>query len=863
LSDVAPHHAHNRGDSGHLIAVAGLAVLAIIALLAAPSRTIAQGTELEGLSVLDALTVLESEGLQLIYSSDLVQPWMSVRESRESEDPAQALLDLLTPFGLTTRQGPRDSLLIVRAETVVETPLQTGSLFGIVNEQNRQRPIVGATVTVTEVGRSTTTDSEGRFLFTNLDLGNYRVLVTHPVFEEAAANAIEIEARQTTMTTFELGVAPRGALEEIVVAASQYQLTRSISATHSLLTSEDIEYLPDFGDDALRAVSRLPGTATNGVSARSNVRGGEVGETLVRFDSLRLYDPFHLEEFQSIFSTVDPRVINSMDIYTGGFPAAFGDRMSSVIDVASLNAPEEPYTEVALSFFNSSILNTGSFDDGAGEWVASVRRSNLDVLYDAFSDQAGQPRYLDAFAKFSYAVDDSLRITGNYLFFADDTTLEDLDLSRAASAEGEDRYLWLRLDHTPGPALSGATLIAQSKFSNDRSGFTAEPGVSTGSLNYHSDFTINSVQSDWTWAPNDTVFFQFGGSLGRAEGRYVYQDEVNFDLLFDVPGAATETQRTRDIRVSPNGDQYSLYASMRYSPTPEFAADFGLRWDKQTLDPAETDTLGPRLGFRYRLADRTYLRGSWGRFYQSQAINELQVNDGVQQFFRPQRSDHTVIGIEHDFPRGLNLRVEAYDKYMRSLRPRYENLLNTLILLPELKPDRVRIDPSTARARGIEVMLSQQLTPPLTWWFGYSNAWVEDEIEGVDVLRSWDQTHAVSTGMIWDTPKWNLSLAFVHRSGWPTTPVSLASSDSSVPLVTTSGRNTTRLGDFRSLDFRVTRKLDIKGTSLNLFFELTNATGKSNACCVEYEIEEEDGLFETKHLNYLPLIPSAGFVWRF
>jgi hypothetical protein len=131
------------------------------------------------------------------------------------------------------------------------------------------------------------------------------------------------------------------------------------------------------------------------------------------------------------------------------------------------------------------------------------------------------------------------------------------------------------------------------------------------------------------------------------------------------------------------------------------------------------------------------------------------------------------------------------------------------------------------------------------------------------VLRSWDQTHAVSTGLVWDTPKWNLSLAFVHRSGWPTTPVTLASSDSDVPLVTTSGRNTTRFGDFRSLDLRVTRKLDVKGTSLNLFFELTNATGRTNTCCVEYEIEDENGLFETKQLDYLPLIPSAGFVWRF
>ncbi len=863
MSEVAPHHSQYRDDRGHPIGVVGLVVLVILALLSAPIRSLAQVTELEGLSILDALTVLEAEGLQLIYSSDLVQPWMSIREPREAQDPAQALRDLLTPFGLTTQPGPSGSLLIVRAEIAAETPLQTGSLFGIVNERSRQRPVAGATVTVTEAGRSTTTDSEGRFLFTDLDLGDYRVLVTHPVFEQTTADAIEVAARQTTMTTFEMGVAQPGALEEIVVAASQYQLTRSVSASHSLLTSEDIEFLPDFGDDALRAVSRLPGTTSNGVSARSNVRGGEVGETLVRFDSLRLYEPFHLKEFQSIFSTVDPRVINSMNIYTGGFPAAFGDRMSSVIDVASLNAPEEPYTEVALSFFNSSVLNAGSFNDGAGEWVASVRRSNLDILYENFSDQAGQPRYLDAFAKFSYAVDDSLRITGNYLFFADDTTLEDLDLSRAATAEGEDRYLWLRLDHTPGPAFSGATLIAQSKFSNDRSGFTNEPGVSTGSLDYHSSFAIDSIQSDWTWAPDDTLFFQFGGSLSHVEGRYSYRDEVSFDLLFNVPGAATETQRTRDIQVSPEGNQYSLYASARYSPTPDFAADFGLRWDKQTLDPAETDTLGPRLGFRYRLADRTYLRGSWGRFYQSQGINELQVNDGVQQFFRPQRSDHTVIGIEHDFPRGLNLRIEAYDKYMRSLRPRYENLLNTLILLPELKPDRVRIDPSTARARGVEITLSQQLNQPLTWWFGYSNAWVEDEIDGVEVLRSWDQTHAVSAGMVWDTPKWNLSLAFVHRTGWPTTPVSLAPSSGGVPLVATSGRNTARLGDYRSLDFRVTRKLDVKGTSLNLFFELTNATGRNNTCCVEYEIEEESSLFETKHLDYLPLIPSAGFVWRF
>jgi len=687
--------------------------------------------------------------------------------------------------------------------------------------------------------------------------------VGHPVFAVETLDGIEVAPRQTAMTEIELSVALPATLEEITVAASQYQLSRSASATHTLLTSEDIDYLPDFGDDALRAVNRLPGTTTNGVSARTNVRGGEVGETLVRFDSLRLYEPFHLKEFQSIFSTLDPRVVNSMDVYTGGFPAAFGDRMSSVIDVASLRVPEDRYTEVALSFFNTSILSTGRFASGDGEWVASIRRSNLDLLFDAYSDQTGQPGYADAFAKLSYSLNNRLRITGNYLYFVDDTELRDVDLSREAHAEGEDRYLWLRLDHTPNDAVNGTTLIAQSKFTNDRNGFTAEPGVSTGTLEEHNSFTIESVQSDWTWKPNERFFFQVGGNVAHTDGRYDYQDEVSFDILFDVPGAATETERTRDIQVSPSGNQYALYASMRYSLTPRLTTDIGLRWDKQTLDPEHSDTVGPRLGFRYQLADRTYLRASWGRFYQSQGINELQVADGVEQFFAPQRSDHTVIGIEHDFLSGLNLRVEAYDKDMSTLRPHYENLLNSLILLPELMPDRVRISPATARARGVELFLSQQLQQPLTWWLGYSYSWVEDHIDGEDVLRSWDQTHAVTAGLNWDTPKWNLGLAIAYRSGWPTTPAELQASSGDVPIAGTSGRNTDRLDFYRSLDFRLTRKLDIQGTSLDVFVEVTNLANRNNPCCVEYEIDDETGEFETKTLDYLPLIPSVGFVWRF
>ncbi len=175
----------------------------------------------------------------------------------------------------------------------------------------------------------------------------------------------------------------------------------------------------------------------------------------------------------------------------------------------------------------------------------------------------------------------------------------------------------------------------------------------------------------------------------------------------------------------------------------------------------------------------------------------------------------------------------------------------------------MQISPATARARGIELFLSQQLQQPLTWWFGYSYSWVEDEFSDGDVLRSWDQTHAVTAGLNWDTPKWNLGLALAYRSGWPTTPIELQATGGAVPIVGTSGRNTDRLDFYRSVDFRLTRKIDVNGTSLDVFVELSNLFGRENPCCVEYEIDDDSGEFETKTLSYMPLIPSVGFVWRF
>ena len=132
--------------------------------------------------------------------------------------------------------------------------------------------------------------------------------------------------------------------------------------------------------------------------------------------------------------------------------------------------------------------------------------------------------------------------------------------------------------------------------------------------------------------------------------------------------------------------------------------------------------------------------------------------------------------------------------------------------------------------------------------------------------RSWDQTHALSGGIGWETERWNVSMAATRRSGWPRTAVLGLVDEAFVPEIITGPRNAERVGAFRSLDLRAARAFTLRRGELSAFVELTNALDRDNECCVEYEIETEDvdepGLSLTR-LDYLPRVPSLGFVWTF
>ena len=103
-----------------------------------------------------------------------------------------------------------------------------------------------------------------------------------------------------------------GGIAEIIVTASRYSLASDVPDVHDFLTQGDMDALPRFAEDALKAVHRLPGAASNGLSGLAHIRGGEAGETQVLLDGMPLYEPFHLRLLQSPSSVLDASTIEAI-----------------------------------------------------------------------------------------------------------------------------------------------------------------------------------------------------------------------------------------------------------------------------------------------------------------------------------------------------------------------------------------------------------------------------------------------------------------------------------------------------------------------------------------------------------------------
>ena len=675
--------------------------------------------------------------------------------------------------------------------------------------------------------------------------------------------AVVRSARSGPTDSAQAHIAPAGPVEEIVVQASRYRIGNDFTPLSTILRQDQLKDLPQLADETLRAVQRLPGSATNGFSSVGPVRGGEPGEIAIILDGLRLYEPFHLKNFLSPVSLLDSRLIEGVEFFSGGFPAIYGDRMSAIIDARSVR-PEQPrYYEVGVNLFHSSALASVAFADDRGHALLSYRRSNLSDLAQFIENDFGEPNYQDAFGRMDYSISDATAASFEVLVSQDAIEAIREDSTQRVRAEYRNVYAWGTIEHAWSDVMSSRAIVSYTDLTNQRHGTIDEP-ARTASVSDDRLFHVLGLR----WENSlDAGLLQhrFGLEARRLWGEYDYASDVRRAANSPFPGSPAHRLQQR-LAPQPEGYEALGYWDVRADLSDRWILQGGVRIDTQTYDGSDDgEQWSPRLSVLYELGANSNLRASWGRFYQAQGINELQVEDGIDRFYPVQVADHFIVGFDHAFDAGFDLRVEAYRKQYRRLNPRWENMFDPLVLFPEAEFDRVMIDPDSARAYGAEVLLRMRQRGPWSGWISYTWSAVEDRIDGEDVPRSWDERHAMNLGIVWSSGPWTASLANSYHTGWPTTLLAFEPS-SPTPRVSSTGRNHERFAAFNSLDLRVTRTLVLGRGVLDVFAEVTNATSRDNPCCVEYQAvttPSGETTYEPDVDSWLPLVPSVGVLWRY
>lgn len=649
-------------------------------------------------------------------------------------------------------------------------------------------------------------------------------------------------------------------VEEVIVQTSRYSLAAD-TAVSTFLTQEQVKNMPRLADEPLRAVQRLPGTATNGVSSLGPVRGGEPNETAIVLDGLRLYEPFHLKNFLNPVSLLDSRLIDGIDFYAGGFPVPYGDRMTAIIDARSVRPAAPRYYELGLNVFHASALAAARFADGRGEALVSARRSNLGDLVKLGDEDFGEPHYSDGFARVAYQLDEDTHAALDVLLSSDSIRARRSSGQQRATARYRNVYTWATLDHDWSERAASRLIASFTDLSNLRRGEVNEPGIRVGRVDDERIFHVIGLRLENSLATGP-LDHRFGVEVRRLWGDYEYFSELTVEPQVPFPGSAGFSS-SRMLAPSPSGYENSAYWDARARLGSRWTVQGGLRIDTQSYDGSDDgEQISPRLSVLYALAPQTHLRASWGRYFQYQGINELQVEDGIDTFHPAQHADHMIVSFDHSFGAGLDLRLEAFRKDYARINPRFENLFDQLALLPELEFDRVRLDPQGAQVSGVELLV--RLKPRGSWsgWLSYTWSQARDRIDDRDVPRSWDQRHAINLGVVWSSGPWTATLVDSYHSGWPTTRLELAED----PQLALDARNRSRLDFYNALDLRVTRTYALARGALDVFLEINNALSRDNPCCTEYDVTRNaDGsLRYSRDDNFwLPLVPSIGVLWRY
>ncbi len=736
----------------------------------------------------------------------------------------------------------------------------------------------GASVAVPALSLGTTTEADGHFSL-SLPEGPHQLVVS---FVGYASQTLPVNLHHAQQQSFILAAAS-SELSEVVVQGQQ-TLREKLQSTQmgiEHLSIREAKLLPAlFGEvDILKTLQLKPGVQSGGEgSSGLFVRGGSADQNLVLVDNVVVYNPNHLF---GLFSVFNSDAVQSVDLYKAGFPAQFGGRLSSVVDVKLREGDRGRFvTTGGIGLISSRLSFEGPISQGKGSFIVSGRRTYFDIFTRALNranagkeDYSPIPDYYfyDFNAKANYTLG-----TKDQLFF---TGYLGRDIFGFTSPNGfQAKFTWgntlgaLRWQHVYSPRLTLNTAASVSNYKYNLGNSLDQFSFDLGSAIL--DYT---GRADLDYVPNNRHTLKLGAALthhnfgvGRLQ-RSAQDNSVNF-------GA--------DVNYT--GQEAGLYAADNLKLSDKLQAEVGLR---ATGFRSGTDLHGglePRLSARYALTDRVTLKGSYALMYQ---YVHLVSNSGAslptdiwypsRLSVMPERSQQVSTGASFLLGSGKYLLTnEVYYKWANNqidfkdgAQIFANNNLDSQFLF------------GRGWAYGNELYLEKK-TGKTTGWVGYTLAWTKRSFPpqlgttgingGQDFYPNYDRRHNLTVVVIHQlNTRISLTASFVYTSGAPTTlPLGrFAIQDiyqggiQAIPVY--PDRNSYRLIPYHRLDLGLVYKLrpSRMGGERDLTFSIYNAYNRRNAYFIYFDQVRDKATdqvtgYRAQQVSLFPFIPSVTYNFK-
>ncbi|MDA0943058.1 MAG: TonB-dependent receptor [Bacteroidetes bacterium] len=747
-----------------------------------------------------------------------------------------------------------------------------GDVRGFVYNADNGDRLAGALVWIPEInrapsvrGRSILADGDGFYALTGIPAGEYTLVATAPGFDTAY---FEILVRPAANTKQDIYLHGGQQIEEVEIIARANRKQTLVGATN--IDPKAIGRLPSVGGepDIVQYLQVLPGVVFSGdQGGQLYIRGGSPVMNKVLFDGMTIYNPFHSI---GLFSVFDTDLIKSADVYSAGFGAEYGGRISAVVDIKSRDGDRNQIKgKTSINTFTSKVMLEGPLKkfqrySGNSSFAVSYRNSYLKQSSKLFYGYANPDRlpynFGDLFVKIN-----ANSANGGY------TRLYGFHFSDDVNFPGSTHYSWasngfggkfMVVPEQAKTRVDGFFLYSNYRIQQMES--DARPRESSiGGFNMGMNFLYNFKKDEFKWGM-EMNGFQTNFQLYNANNRRIEQQESTTEI-----------------------NLFGNYKVVR----KKLLADMGLRW--QYYASLSNGSLEPRLQLRYMPFKGFGLKFAAG-LYSQNLLSAISDRDVVNLFYgflsgpdnlpktfmgqpvthRLQKAGHLVAGMDYRLTKKSTLNVEGFYKDFSQITNINRSKLFEDDASNQDKDARLRQDFIIEKGEAYGGDISYKFEDKRLYiWLVYSLTWVNRNDGYIVYQPIFDRRHNANAMVSYTLGKRtpvDLSVRWNFGSGFPFTQTQgyyekydfgngigsdYVHSNGDLGVVYAS-LNQGRLPYYHRLDFSAKHswKLD-DGRKLTANFSLTNAYNRDNIFYYD-RIKQE-------RVDQLPILPALGIQYEF